>query len=892
MTRDPQQEVDDELQFHIDQRIRDYIAQGMTPEAARAAATQRLGNVSRVRQACTSLLAAERAAEGRRTMLSVSWLDVKLGVRMFAKSPGLSLVSVIGMAIAMAIGAGYFAAFGAMLDSHLPFDPGGRVVVVRTRALAGQPGLGAGASMHDFEQWRNELKSIADLGAFREDSRNLITESGQAYLVEVATITASAFPFTKAAPVLGRTLLPEDEQATAPPVLVIGYDEWQRRFNGDAGVLGRTVRLDETRHTIVGVMPKGFGFPINHHYWVPLHPTEMDRSAAGGVSVNVFGRIADGFSLKDAQTELAALGQRMATALPETHKDVRPQVQSYTHTFIGSEGPEAEIAVRGLQFGVCLLLLIVAVNVSILVYARTATRSGEIAVRTALGASRARVIGQLFVEALVPAVTSAAIGLILVDVAFRWLRDYIANSSDRAPYWVTPESFSITPGVVLYAAALAVIAALIIGVLPALKATGRRVHAGLQQFSARGAGLQLGRTWTALIVLQVAVAVAALPAALYNTEAGYRIGMLKAPAAAAPLLRARLDMSLEGPAGRGERSARADEIALFATRMTTLIQKVEAEPGVAAVTYADRFAGEERWSTFEADTDGEIEGLTNRVATNFFDVLDVHMLAGRGFTSSDANPAANSVIVDQTFAEQLAPGRNVLGRRIRFTAPEGAAQHNPWLEIVGVVPSFADSMAPNVSVQGPLPRLYQAARPGDRLPATLIVQVNGAEPERLSQRLREITASVHPTLKLEDVLGVAKDFDHNRQAFRYMSLAILAVTASVLLLSAAGIYAMMSFTVARRRREIGIRAALGADARRVLMGIFGRASAQIGAGVGTGLLVAAVFDRVMPGGIMGGKGYIFLPAVAAIMFTVGLLAALGPARRGLAVQPTEALREE
>ncbi|HVH55439.1 MAG TPA: ABC transporter permease [Vicinamibacterales bacterium] len=902
---DPERELDEELKFHIEQRTRDYIAKGMTAEAARDAATRRLGDVSGVREACTSVLAAERAAEGRRTMLRVSWLDVKLGLRMFARYPGLSLVTVVGMAVAIAIAAGYFAAFGTMLDSNLPFDKEGRVVVIRTRALAGQPGLGAGASMHDFEEWQRELKSIGDLGAFREDSRNLITGDGQAYLVDVASITASGLPFTGDAPLLGRTLLPEDERAMAPPVLVIAYDEWQRRFTGDAGILGRVVRLDETPHTIVGVMPQGFGFPINHRYWVPLRPTDTDRTAGAGVWVNVFGRIAPGFSLQDAQSEVAALGERMAVALPDTHEEIRPQVQSYTHTFIGTEGPEAELAVRGLQFGVCLLLLIVAVNVSILVYARTATRSGEIAVRTALGASRSRVVAQLFVEALVPAITAAALGLGVVSIAFRWFREYIANSSERIPYWITPESFRVTPGVILYAAALATFSALIIGVLPALKATGRRVQLGLQQFSARGAGMQLGGTWTALIVLQVAITVAALPAALYNAEAGYRVG-LRAPAtAAAPLLRATVNMSRDMSTRTDQGKMGAEVIASFKVRMSALLQKLEAEPGISAVTYADRFPGQEGYVTFEAEpetrggrAEGQVQPIAigtrpSRVAQNFFEVLGVRTLAGRGFTAGDASPGANTVIVDQAFAERLGPGGSVLGRRVRLSkkSADGTVEHDPWHEIVGVVPAFADGMAPTVSIGDPMPRLYLAARPGDNLPATVIIQVNGGDPTRLSQRLREISVSVHPTLKLEDVLGVVQDFDHNRQAFWYVSLGVMTVTASVLLLSAAGIYAMMSFTVAKRRREIGIRAALGADARRVLLGIFGRASAQIGAGVAAGLVLASALEW-LGGDFMGGKGHILLPTVAAVMFTVGILAALGPARRGLAVQPTEALREE
>jgi len=903
--KDPEQEIDDELDFHIEQRTRDYIAAGMSPEAARVAARNRLGEVSGVRQACTAVLAAERAAESRRTMVRMSWLDVRLGLRMLAKYPGLSLVTVAGMAVAIAISAGYFAAFGTMLDSRLPFDQDGRVVVIQTRTRAGQPGLGSGASVFDFEQWRSELKSVDDLGAFREDSRNLITEDGQAYLIQVASITASAFPLTGAAPVLGRTLLPEDERATAPSVLVIGYEEWQRRFGGDTGILGRVVGLDETPHTIVGVMPQGFGFPISHRYWVPLRPADAERTEAAAVSVNVFGRIAPGFSLEDVRSELATVGQRMAAALPTTHADVRPQVQSYPMAFIISEGPEAELAVRGLQFGVSLLLLIVAVNVSILVYARTATRTGEIAVRTALGATRSRVVTQLFVEALVPAVTAAGLGLGVVGIGFRWFRDYIGSSSDRMPYWITPDAFRITPGVVVYAAALAAVAALIIGVLPALKATGRRVQAGLQQFSARGAGMQLGGTWTALIVLQVAIAVAALPAAMYHVEEGFSSGLRKPAPVAAQLLRGTLDIPVDArPDDTPARRANAQETS--AARMGAWMQKVAAEPGVSAVTFAQRFPGEERDAMVEAEPDTRVSGAgaastsvlidagSGRVATNLFQMLGVRVLAGRSFVSSDASPAAATVVVDQVFAERLGSGAGVVGRRVRYLqrVAGGRSEPGPWYEIVGVVQAFGRTFTPPVGISSPTPRLYHAVQPGDVRPAAVIVQVNGGDPVRFSQRLRELTASVHPTMKLEALEGVVQAFDQARRAFWFLSLGILAVTASVLLLSAAGIYAMMSFTVAKRRREIGIRAALGADPRRVLMDIFGRASAQIGTGIAVGLTLAAGFDRLVPGGVMGGRGHIFLPAVAALMFTVGILAALGPARRGLAVQPTEALRDE
>jgi putative ABC transport system permease protein len=848
------------------------------------------------------------AAEQRRTFVSVSWLDVKLGLRMFAKYPGLSIVAVLGMSLAIAIGAGYFAFIGAMLDSTLPIDEGDRVVMIQNRFVAGpDTGDTTRASEHDFVHWRGALKSVEDLGAFRDESYNLIPANGRPRLMRAAAMTASAFRLTRVAPVLGRTLLDEDERPGAPPVLVIGYYDWQRHFNGDPGVLGTTVRLDETVYSIVGVMPDGFAFPRSHGYWVPLRLTAAATNPGAEPSIHVFGRLARGFSEKQAQSELATVGDQMAAAFPQTHSNTRPQVLSYTHAFVGIEGPEVELVVRSIQIGVGLLLLVVAVNVAIVVYARTATRMGEIAVRTALGASRARIVMQLFVEALVLSVTSAVIGLTIVSVMLAKAGDVLNKSDDptaQLEYWI---HFGVSPALIVYIAVLALLAGMIVGVLPALKATGKRVHAGLQHFASRGASMQLGRTWTALVVLQVAITVAALPAAMYRASESFRIGMRGAAPAARDLVRGTLAFSRDDATGDGGSAARARVgDARFIDRMTTLLRRLEAEPEVSGVTYADRFPGAEGGGSIEVDADAsrpdgaaardqpmQMYTRTNTVAPNLFDVFGVSILAGRGFTAADALPGATAVIVDQSFAERLAGG-NVLGRRIRYSnrKPDGATAVSPWFEIVGIVPAFAETFTPPSGIGGTMPRLYHAAVPAQLYPASLVIRVRGGDPTGFTAKLREITATVDPTLKLERVNGVLPAWNSERMAFRMMALAIIAGTASVLLLSAAGIYAMMSFTVSRRRREIGIRAALGADARRVVTEIFGRAGLQLGAGITVGLAIASVFEWVGPGGTMGDKALIILPSVVALMFTVGLLAAIGPARRGLAVQPTEALREE
>src|SRR5688572_3210889 len=266
MTRDPKQEVDEELKFHLEQRTRDYIARGMSPEAARQAAAQRFGDATRVRDACAPMLAADRAAEARCTLWRISWLDVKLGLRMFIKYPGLSLVSVTGMAVAIAIGAGYFTVLGTWLDATLPLPEGERIVSIRN--LVNGSSLDD-ASGTDVLEWRDALKSVHDLGAYRNDGRN-ISADGRTDVIQLAAISASGFRLARVAPLMGRPLVDEDERPGAPAVVVIGYEEWEKRFERDPRILERTVRLDDTVHTIVGVMPEGFGFPVNHRYWVPL----------------------------------------------------------------------------------------------------------------------------------------------------------------------------------------------------------------------------------------------------------------------------------------------------------------------------------------------------------------------------------------------------------------------------------------------------------------------------------------------------------------------------------------------------------------------------------------------------------------------------------------------
>lgn len=857
---------------------------------------------------------AVRSGMGRAAPPSAAWLgglglDLKLGLRTLVKYPGLSFVSVLGMAVAIAIGSGAFGAIYTMADPDLPLPDGERVVSLQNTNTR-NPGNPHRQSLHDFMLWRAELESVRDVGAFRSDARNLIIDGGTPVLVRIAEMSAAGFRVAAVPPVLGRPLVDDDEREGAPPVLVIAYEEWQRRFEGDPGILGAPVRLGGTVYTVVGVMPEGFRFPLHHRYWIPLRLNPMDYPPGDGPIINIFGRLAEGATMEGARTELTTLGRRMAAAHPRSHGHLRAQLLPYAHPFFDLDTPFMMWALHLLQLTISLLLLVVAVNVAVLVYARTATRAGEIAVRTALGASRRRIVVQLFVEALVLSLVAAALGLTVAGIALSRANEVLERIiPDQLPFWV---DFGLSAGVVVYTVGLAVVAGVVVGVVPALQATRRRIHHGLQQLSSRGSSMQLGRTWTALIVVQVAIAVAILPSAIdYATQsARFETGDPGYPAD--EFLRGIVSMEREEVPPAGERAAlEAAFPGRFADRVAELVRRLEADPAVAGVTFASDYPGGGRWTPVEVETaatpegPGEGEGgvygaLVNRVDPGLFEVFDVPILAGRGFVDADAREGATAVIVNRALADRIGAGGNVLGRRVRVIVrgeygsgtPDEAG---PWLEIVGVVPTFP---APPFH-SAPLPVLFHAMTPAHdqafayrAASVTLAVRVRDGSPSAFANRLRETTAAVDPTLQLHELWSVPELRRQSQRGMRWAALGIAVVTLVVLLLSAAGIYAMMSFTVAKRWREIGIRAALGAQPGRVLSGIFARACKQLGIGVLCGLAAAAALNWAMPADLWVSDALVLLPGVAALMMAVGLLAALGPARRGLRVQPTEAMREE
>src|SRR5690554_3294599 len=617
---DVEAEMREEFRHHIALRTEDLIRRGLPPAEAARRARIEFGHVESHREAA-------RAARGLRLFdrLGVSWLDVKLGIRMLSKYPWLSLVSVAGMAVAIAIGAGGFGIIHALMDAPLPLDESERVVSLQN-SDATNPGSPDRHALHDFLLWREQLGSVRDLSAFTDDVCMLAIPGGGGGLVEVARMTASGFRVARVAPVLGRPLLDADEREGAPPVIVIAYEEWQGRFGGDPAIIGRTVRLDDAVHTVVGVMPEGFRFPVDHRYWVPLRLDPATHEVGGGPEIWMFGRLADGVSLEQAQAELATIGRRMAASHPATHERLRPWIRPYTHAFAGVDSPARAREYRAVQIGLSLLLIVVAVNVAALVYARTAARTGEIAVRTALGASRRRVVMQLFAEALVLSLAAAVIGLTIAEVGFEWIRALATREVGELPFWL---DLRLSPVLVAYVLGLAILAGVIVGVVPALQATGRSVQGSLQRLSSRGSRMQLGRTWTALIVVQVAIAVAALPYALHGA------GRFARSAAAVPdypvdeFVHASISIERDAvPAGPDTAAHEAAIAARFAASAAELLRRIEAEPAVAGVAFASHYPGSERVGQIEVEGAGTRSTVWfNQVDVDLFTVFEVPVLA-------------------------------------------------------------------------------------------------------------------------------------------------------------------------------------------------------------------------------------------------------------------------
>jgi predicted permease len=668
--------------------------------------------------------------------------------------------------------------------------------------------------------------------------------------------------------------------------MVIGERIWRERYAADPDIIGRSLLLSGTPTTVVGVMPAWFRFPSIFEVWQPL---TIDENAAPrtGLGMDIWARMKPGITAEQANSELAVLSARAAADWPATHQHLKGVLEAPAVPEVND--PEERTLFASFNLPIGLIVVLVSGNVALLLFARAATRESEMLVRTALGASRTRLIAQFFAEALVLSAVAGAVGLALAELIMSWgVQTFavVANDGELLPFWITP---SLPPISVAYGIGLALCAAAVTGILPALKMT-RGLSSRLRETSAGGGGLRFGGVWAVLIVSQIAVTVA-VPAMMFLIKSNaWRIERQDIGVPPEQYLTATLQRESTMSQARFEAAVRRVRDDLAGT------------PGVRLATVADKLPLMWNGHYFiEVDEGGaaaragDDAGLGYRISTaavepDFFAAFEAPPIAGRLLSASDYAGVPRVVVVNQSFVDLVLGGRNAVGRRIRYVVAGGdgqpvpAGNPPPWLEIVGVVRDLGMAVPPAPNTAGayfPLSlravsTVHVAARVSGDMPAT-------------STALRSIALKTDPTLRVADVQALSLVTSPGLKTLDYVVRVFGLITFSALVLALSGIYAVMSFAVSRRTREIGIRVALGSQSWRVVLTILRRPLIQLGAGiVGGGILAFAIASV---NGISIGLGF-GVAGYALVMLGVCLLACVVPARRVLKVDPIAALRAE
>lgn len=895
---DRDRDLDDEVAAHLAEAADEHIARGLSPQDAKYAALRDFGGVTQVKQVHREM----------RGFTFMNWLDIKLGGRMLVKYPGLTVVGGLAMAFSILVGVVIFQFAGLIFYPALPLPNGDRIVQVELHDLVENET--ESRALYDFVSWRDSLRTIDNLGAWRDSIQTLIVADGDARPAFVAEMSAPGFTVGQGQPLMGRVLTPEDEQPAAPAVAVIGYELWQTRFGSDPNVLGRTVQLGGDHPTIVGVMRQGFAFPVSHEMWVPLKTALLDQKPRSGPAIKIFGTLANGETLATAQAELTTLGRRTALEQKPTHERLEPRVVKHVDMMAMQGGEDATFLLL-VYFFIGMLVVLMCGNVGLLLFARAASRESDLVVRTALGASRGRTVAQLFAEALVLGGLAAVVGVAGAAIIIRnWAMTFLEVNMGRLPFWFA-FNLSLSPATILAAIVLTVLAATVAGVMPALKIT-RGMNDRLKQTTAGSGGLRFGGVWTLVIVAQVAVTVV-FPAIVWFENV--QLGRMQEYTPGFPTEQfLAVSMERDAPVGNNgtvdagvvERNAR------IATTLGELRSRIAAQPGVAGVTFVRVLPGGEAperriemgYDAAEAATRAADAPELMRYATvvetetNYFDLVGAPILAGRGFNAADAEPGANVVVVDQAFVANVLHGRNPIGQQVRLVRPRDPAGPTAWYSIVGLVGNL-DSGVPYR--KGPFAGFYLPSTPERFDTVHMMVRVRGGDPMTVAPQVRQIAAAVDPTLRLVKIQRANELADPMLWTIRLWMSITVAMSSVALLLSLAGLYSVMAFTVARRTREIGVRVALGGSRQRIITAIFRRPLIQMGLGVLAGISFIAFVTFMYPysdGPGAGEAGGLTLRAIAmqagyaALMFGVCMVACVVPTRRALSIQPTVALRTE
>ncbi len=807
--------------------------------------------------------------------------DIRLALRALLRAPVFTLAAVLMLAVGIGLSIYMFGAINAFALKPLPFAEPQRLVHFEYTD-ARDTSRNIALAQLDWLDLRARQRSLESLAAYAQGTASLGGIDGPPERLAGAFVSADAFAVLGVQPALGRVLDEDDMRSGAPRVALLGQRVWQLRFNADPGVIGRNVRVNGEATTIVGVMPEGFGFPVAEAMWLPLSSDRVQAAADGSPRVKTFGRLRADISRGQAEQEFGTLMQGLVAERGAPLRGDRPKLEPFADEFIL---PQIRDATNAMFVAVLLVLLIACANVASLILARSAARTRELAIRSALGASRRRLVLQVLVETGVVALAATVLGWFGADLAAR-LFDTSMSTGTALPYWV---DFSVDLRDLAFYAGIAFAATLLAGLVPALRAGRVDVQEGLRDGSAGGV-VNGGRGGRALVVAEVALCVILLVCA--------GIAVRSALHAQRSDLGIEVDGVLTGRVGLFE-STHADDAARLRF-VEALRPRLAALPGVEHVGFASTLPlmGYERQEYARvgdvvAADERRPQAWASSIDAGFFATFGIALREGRLFDSRDTAASPRVAIVSASFAAAAWPGRSALGQRVQLS-PKYA--DSPWLEVVGVVDDSlqADYLQAGASASHTGDgNVFRPLAQGAPAFLSFALRTHGDE-AALAEAVRAAVRAVEPDLPVYWLQPMrdwrAKIFwGADLLAAMFGAFAVFAV-----LLAAAGVYAVIAFDVARRTREIGVRRALGARAGGVLAEVLRRGGLQVVVGLAIGLPLAFAFSQLLSGLMLPGSHgdpLVYL-GVAGVLLLAMLAAVVVPSRRALRVDPMVALRHE
>lgn len=793
--------------------------------------------------------------------------DIRYALRSFRRNPGFAAIVILTLGLGIGMNTAIFSVVDGVLLTPLPFDDADRLVWGYSTFSGGN---NASVSPPDFWDYRDQSTAFAALSARRGGGSYALTGMDKPEQVRGQTITAGFFEALGAAPVLGRLFLMEDESAATSKIVVISYGFWQRRFGGEASVIGRTLTLNDEPFEIVGVAPPGFQLFNAVDFWRPL---AFDVGAAlvrRFHYLKVVGRLAPGVSMEQAQAELDVISERLEDAYPQSNTTWRMVIVPLHQIAVGDVRP----ALLVLLTAVGLVLLIGCANVANLLLARGAARESEMAVRTALGASSQRLMRQLLTESFMLAALGGVLGTVLAVVSVRALGAYAIDD--------LPGIFEVAVDyrVLVFALGLSVITGAVFGLLPSIAGAKTDVNAALKE-GGRSGNARGNTTRAALVTLEVALSMVLLIGAGLLIQSFWRLNNVDPGFDIDNALTFRISLS----------SARYDTREKQTAFMQLATESIRGVPGVVDVAVTSHLplagSGDDTYlavaGRHQLGTDTQFNAHPRSVSTNFFELMGIPLIRGRQFAEADRVDSPNVVIINEPFAAGIFPDEDPVGQRLLIDLGE---PHDA--EIVGVVGGV------NYFGLG-VPRRMEFYVPITQLSfGRAFVVRTSLDPMTLTD---EIQAAVWTIDDQQPVTSLATYEDlvtrsTSQPFFQMILLGFFALVA--LVLAALGIYGVIGYYVAQRVREVGIRMALGADRRDVYRLVVGRGAMLAGAGLVVGLVTAFGVTRFMASLLFGVRAtdpatFVIVPVVLGM---VALLASYLPARRAAGVDPMTALRSE